>query len=169
MKITNKTKFRKIAKLLLLFPEITEQTKSQITRILPTDTFDYFGMTVKEFLQLQENKMPKKIERMLKNRRLTFFKYVEILNTFEAGTKQFSAFIEKTNIEQSQDEAMASVGLLDLTAEESILEFLRGYFNLQKYEQAHEYTLYEFMIAKKNAYNRQLFEKNFANLQKNKP
>ena len=45
---------------LICFPEILEKAKAEITETVPLSVFDFFGMTVAEFLQLQEKTLPKK-------------------------------------------------------------------------------------------------------------
>ena len=165
MRITEKTKFSDISTILAVFPEMLTELKEKIKENLPLETFDYFSMTIREFLELQESKMPSKIEKMLKNKKLTVFEYVKIINTFESGSEQLTKIIEATTVEQTKDEKNASAGLLNLSPEESILDFLRDYFNLHNYEEAQNLTLYEFVIARKNYFNRITFEKNLQQIQ----
>ena len=68
MRITEKTKFSDISTILAVFPEMLTELKEKIKENLPLETFDYFSMTIREFLELQESKMPSKIEKMLKNK-----------------------------------------------------------------------------------------------------
>lgn len=165
MRITEKTKFSDISTLLSVFPEMLTELKEKMKENLPLDIFDYFSMTIKEFLELQESKMPSKIEKMLKNKKLTVFEYVKIINTFESGSEQLTKIIEATTVEQTKEEKSASEGLINLSPEESILDFLRDYFNLHNYEEAQNLTLYEFVIARKNYFNRITFEKNLQQIQ----
>jgi len=164
-RITDKTKFKKISNLLIIFPETLTQLKEKITDILPASEFDYFSMTIGEFLDLQENKLPEKLEKRLKSKKLTVFEYVKILNTLEKGSESLINLLELTTIEQSNDEIKASSDLLKLTSEEVILDFLKDYFNLHSYEEAQNLTLYEFIIARKNYFNKVTFEKNLSEIQ----
>lgn len=164
-RITEKTKFSDISTILAVFPEMLTELKEKIKENLPLETFDYFSMTIREFLELQESKMPSKIEKMLKNKKLTVFEYVKIINTFESGSEQLTKIIEATTVEQTKDEKNASTGLLNLSPEESILDFLKDYFNLHSYEEAQNLTLYEFVIARKHFFNKVTFEKNLSEIQ----
>ena len=62
---------------LICFPEILEKAKAEITETVPLSVFDFFGMTVAEFLQLQEKILPKKVTDFLGRRKATFFDYVK--------------------------------------------------------------------------------------------
>jgi hypothetical protein len=112
--------------------------------------------------------MPKKIETLLANKNTTLKTYIKILNTFESGAKSFEAIIERTSIEQSIEERIASTNLLSMTAEETMLSFVKEYFNLNNFEQAQNITIYEYIIAKKIHYNNVMFQKNMTEQQKNK-
>jgi hypothetical protein len=153
---------------LMVYPEIIEQSRKQVTSILDGSIFSFFEMTVAEFLQLQENKMPQKIDAILKNPKTSFKTYLQILNTFEKGTKAFENVLEKTTIEQSMDDRIASNGLLELTPEESMLNFVKDFFNLHNFEEAQKITIYEYIIAKKIHFNSMKFQKNMTELQKNR-
>ena len=122
-------------------------------------------MTVAEFLQLQESKLPKVIQKLLSKRKATFYDFIRVSNTFEVGTKNFEQLILDTTRTNS-DEKAAQAGLAAVTTEEAMLTFLRGYFNLQSLEAAQQLTLYEYCTARKLSFNDAKFQKNMINIQK---
>ncbi|CAB5225797.1 hypothetical protein UFOVP756_7 [uncultured Caudovirales phage] len=161
------SKLKDIQGKLMVYPEIMAETRKQLTAILPLSTFDFFGMTVAEFLQLQESKMPSVIDAMLKDERTTFKTYIQILNTFEQGAKRFEDLLKLTEIKPSMHEMMCQSGLIDLTPEEAMLNFVKEFFNLHNFEEAQKISLYEYCTAKKIAYNSARFQKNKSELQMN--
>lgn len=166
IKFDGKTKYRKMQRYLIVFPEILDKAKEQIKETVPRGTFDFFGMTVSEFLQLQEKILPKKIDNLLRKRRTTFFDYVKISNTFEQGMKAFEQIIIDTTIQETADEEAARSGLVEVTTEESMLTFICDYFKLSSMEQAQKLTLYEYITARKITFNNAKYQKNMANIQK---
>lgn len=164
----SQTPLRKMQPKLLVFPEIISKAKKKITDVIRHEIFDYFGMTVAEFLRLQENILPEKVDKFLKRRKTTFFDYIRVLNAFEKGAKAFEQLMKDTTLQYDPDEEMARVGLLDLTTEEAMLTFLKDYFGLQSLEKAQELTIYEYITARKIAFNKAKFQKNSLKIQKTK-
>lgn len=160
------TPLRKMQSKIISFPEIVPKARKKVTGIIGREVFDFFGMTVAEFLQLQENILPLKVQKFLSKRKTTFFDYLKILNTFEIGAKNFEQILKDTTVKPEADEEAASVGLIDITTEEAMLTFLRDYFGLQSLEKAQELTLYEYITARKVSFNNAKFQKNLINIQK---
>ena len=160
------TKLKAMQTKLICFPEILEKAKAEITDTVPQSVFDFFGMTVAEFLQLQEKTLPKKVTDFLGRRKATFFDYVKITNTFEQGMKAFERIVEDTTIELTADEQAAQNGLITLTTEEAMLTFLKDYYNLHNLTDAQSITLYEYCTARKTAFNNAKYQKNMINIQK---
>ena len=161
-----RTKLRKMQRKLLLFPDLLDKSKEKITDIVPRETFDFFSMTVAEFLRLQENELPKTVNKLLKKRSFTFYEYIKILNTFEQGAKSFQQILEDTTIEQTSEERAANAGLIDISPEESMLTFLIDFYKLKSMEEAQKVSLYEYITARKISYNNAKFQKNMINIQK---
>jgi len=166
VKFDRKTKYREMQRYLIVFPEVLEKAKEQIKDIVSRGTFDFFGMTVEEFLQLQEKILPKKIDNLLKKRRATFFDYVKISNTFESGMMAFEQILIDTTIQETADEEAARAGLVEVTTEEAMLTFICEYFKLSSMEQAQKLTLYEYITARKITFNNVKYQKNLSNIQK---
>ena len=162
------TPLRKMQPKMLIFPEIVPEAKKKITEVINPVIFDYFGMTVSEFLQLQENILPAKVEKFIKRRKTTFFDYIKILNSFDHGILALEKIVKDTTIQSSFDEESAKVGLIDLTTEEAMLSFLQSHYQLQSLEAAQKLTLYEYITARKVAFNQAKFQKNLINIQKSR-
>lgn len=162
----SKTRLRAMQTKLICFPEILEKAKAEITDTVPLSVFDFFGMTVAEFLQLQEKTLPKKVTKFLSRRKATFFDYVKITNTFEQGMKAFERIVEDTIIPLSAEEEAAQNGLASITTEEAMLTFLRDYFGLHNLSDAQTISLYEYCTARKVAFNSAKFQKNLIQIQK---
>ena len=160
------TKLKAMQSKLICFPEILEKAKEQIKDTVPLSVFDFFGMTVAEFLQLQEKTLPKKVTDFLGRRKATFFDYVKITNTFEQGMKAFERIVEDTIIPLSAEEEAAQNGLATITTEEAMLTFLRDYFGLHNLSDAQGISLYEYCTARKIAFNSAKFQKNLIQIQK---
>lgn len=91
--------------------------------------------------------------------------YIEGLATF---TAEFVKMLQRLTLERTGDEIAASSNLVQMTFAESTLVFLRAYFGLPNFKAAAELTLNDWLIAKHDAYNTQLFQRNFNELQKRK-
>lgn len=154
--------------MLAVYPNLLDSLREKITDELSLQEFDYFGMTISDFLRLTEKQFPAKIQKMLKSRFLTVEKYIKILNTFENGNKRFEQSVEETTIEKTAIEKEAENGLLPLSVEESMLNFMVESFHLQSWEAAQKMTLYEFISARKKSYNNAMYQKRTAEIQKAK-
>ena len=161
-----KTSLRKMKPMIIIFPEIIEKAKEMITDIISRSIFDFFGMTIAEFLRLQEQILPDKVNRFLARRKTTFHDYIKIVNAFEHGAKSFEAIIEDTTIPAEPDEESARSGLLDITTEEAMLTSMKDFFGLTSLEKAQSLTLYEYVTARKVMYNNAKFQKNLIAIQK---
>ena len=154
--------------MLTVWSGILDELREQIKDELPKSEFDYFGMTISDFLRLTEKQFPEKIQKRLKSRFLRVKEYIQILNTFDNGNKAFEQAVEETTIEKTAEEKDAENGLLPLSVEESMLNFMVETFNLQGWEAAQQMTLYEYISARKKNYNSVMYQKRIAEIQKAK-
>jgi hypothetical protein len=168
IKFDSTTKLRDMQPMMIAFPEFVQSAREKITEGIDPRVFDFFGMTVAEFLQLQENRVPDRVEKYLNRRKTTFYDYLKIQNTFEIGARSLEKILTDTIIPSDSKDEMARVGLIDLTTEEAMLTFLRDFFNLPGLEQAQGLTLYEYVTARKVTFNNAKFQKNLANMNKSK-
>lgn len=168
IRFDSRTRLRDMQPMMIAFPEFLAGAREKVTEGIDARVFDFFGMTVAEFLQLQENIVPERVQKHLNKRKATFYDYLKIQNTFDIGARSLEKILTDTIIPADSKDEMARVGLIDLTTEEAMLTFLRDYFNLQNLEQAQGLTLYEYVTARKVTFNNAKFQKNLANINKSK-
>ena len=166
LKIDLNAKFLDMQPSLVAYPEIALKCRSIIKENVPRGTFDFFCMTVSEFLQLQEGRLPVKVTELLGHKETTLKTYIQVLNTFESGFESMQSIIENTTIKASPEEVMSQSGLLEMTAEESMTNFLKDFFNLHNYEVAQKISLYEYVTARKVMFNSATFQQNYNELKK---
>ena len=166
IKFDSRTKFRKMQHYVLVFPEFVDEARQYVTEIIDQKRFDFFGMTIAEFLQLQENKLPERVDKLLKSRKLTFFDFLKIKNTFENGSKSMQRIIEDTTVPLTADEEAARAGLLEMTAEQSIILFLKDFYPNAELEDLQKKNLYEYITYRTKAFNDAKYQRNIINIQK---
>ena len=162
----SKTTLRKMQSKMIIFPEIIEKAKEQITDVINSSIFDFFGMSIYDFLRLQENIIPEKVSKYLSKRKTTFFDYIKIVNAFEQGSKTFEQMVSDTIIAADADEEAARSGLLNLTTEEAMLTALKEFYPYKTLEELQKVTLYEYVTSRRIAFNNSKFQKNLIAIQK---
>lgn len=90
------------------------------------------------------------------------------ISRLAAFTDEFSRMLERLTLPPTSDETSAGAGSVPMTFAESTLVFLRSYFNLPNFAAAGALTLQDWMIAKHDVYNTQLFQRRYNEIQKNK-
>lgn len=79
---------------------------------------------------------------------------------FKEYVETFTQALKQTTIKETANETKAAAGLLPMSLEESVLTFCRDYFNLPNFD-IDGLHVWEFMLAKKAAYNKVLFQRNY--------
>ena len=164
--IDKTTRLRKIQPKMIIFPEIIEKAKEQITDVINSSIFDFFGMSIYDFLRLQENVVPENVSKFLSKRKTTFFNYIRIINAFDQGSKTFEQMVSDTIIQADADEEAARSGLLNLTTEEAMLTALKEFYPYKTLEELQKVTLYEYVTSRRIAFNNAKFQKNLIAIQK---
>ena len=162
----SKTPLRKMQSKMIIFPEIIEKAKEQITDVINSSIFDFFGMSIYDFLRLQENVVPENVSKFLSKRKTTFFNYIRIINAFDQGSKTFEQMVSDTIIQADADEEAARSGLLNLTTEEAMLTALKEFYPYKTLEELQKVTLYEYVTSRRIAFNNSKFQKNLIAIQK---
>lgn len=88
------------------------------------------------------------------------------IKRFGDFVKTFTDTLKKMQVPQTEDERNASQGLLKVEWSEGILCFCQQWFGLKNYREAEQITMGEILIAKRAQYNRDLFNRNMARIQK---
>ena len=162
----SKTTLRKMQSKMIIFPEIIEKAKAEIKDVIPHSIFDFFGMSIYDFLRLQENVVPENVSKFLSKRKTTFFNYIRIINAFDQGSKTFEQMVSDTIIQADADEEAARSGLLNLTTEEAMLTALKEFYPYKTLEELQKVTLYEYVTSRRIAFNNAKFQKNLIAIQK---
>ena len=90
---------------------------------------------------------------------------------FEQVADFISEFAEKyKNLTPApnNDERLASRGCLEISFSENLLYFTRSYFGLHSFADCEKIKVAEILIAKKDVYNSTIFQRNFAEIEKQK-
>lgn len=88
------------------------------------------------------------------------------------GFKDFLELVAKVSkkydVPQTADEKRAAAGCLQLTPYESVIVFLQSFFGLHSFDEAEERSMLEYITARKAVYNKAVFEKRMAQIQRAK-
>lgn len=90
------------------------------------------------------------------------------ISGFKEFIEGFLKTLENLNIKETPEERQASTFCISSSFQESILIFTRNYFNLTSFEAVGEIKLGEYLIAKKDSYNKVMFEKSYNKIIMNK-
>lgn len=91
--------------------------------------------------------------------------FIDELTKFIEG---YFKTLESYSIPQTAEEKMASGKCVEVTGVEGLLIFCKNYFNLHNFTSAENITLAEILIAKKDAYNTAIFEREINKIQMRK-
>ena len=108
-------------------------------------------MTVKSMLEAVGGNVPSELKARYVD--ATVDEWCAMVNALRDGLQTFTAFLEKTTPPTTAYARKMSAGTMKGNIEEAVLWTLRESFGLQSLEQAHNLTVYEYMVARKSAYN----------------
>lgn len=108
-------------------------------------------LTVKSMLEAVGGKVPSELRERYKEATVT--EWCAMVNSLRDGLATLTGFLERTTPPLTAYAKKMSGGTLKGNIEEAVLWTLRESFGLQSLEQAHNLTVYEYMVAKKSAYN----------------
>ena len=87
---------------------------------------------------------------------------------FAVFVEEFTQACQRTMLEPTPDQRIASEGQIEMTPQEHMLVFVREYFNLPSFFAAGKRTLGEYLTARKDRYNQMLQQRKFEQLQRDK-
>lgn len=108
-------------------------------------------MTVKGMLEAVGGGVPSELRERHKDATVT--EWCAMVNALREGLQTFTEFLERTTPPLTAYAKKMSSGTIKGNIEEAVLWTLRESFGLQSLEQAHNLTVYEYMVARKSAYN----------------
>lgn len=130
-------------------PEGVDKLLAHVTECDESLVFE--TLTVKSLLEVAGGGFPSELS--VKADSCTVKEYARMLNSLRDGLSRFTAFLESTKPPTTAYAKKMSAGTMDGNIEEAILWTLRVSYGLQSLEQAHGLTVYEYMVARKSAYN----------------
>ena len=108
-------------------------------------------LTVKSMLESVGGKVPAELRERYKDATVT--EWCAMVNSLRDALQTFTEFLERTVPPVTAYSKKMSVGTMKGNIEEAVLWTLRESFGLQSLEQAHNLTVYEYMVARKSVYN----------------
>lgn len=108
-------------------------------------------LTVKSMLEAVGGKVPEELRERYKDATVT--EWCAMVNSLRDGLATLTDFLERTTPPLTAYAKKMSCGTMKGNIEEAVLWTLRESFGLQSLEQAHNLTVYEYMVARKSAYN----------------
>lgn len=130
-------------------PEAFERLLAKITK--KDAAVQLETLTVKSMLEAVGGKVPAELRERYKEATVT--EWCAMVNSLRDGLATLTDFLERTTPPLTAYAKKMSGGTLKGNIEEAVLWTLRESFGLQSLEQAHNLTVYEYMVARKSAYN----------------
>jgi hypothetical protein len=90
------------------------------------------------------------------------------LETFRDFVADFCKILERLVIPQTPEQKQASANCLSVEWQEGMLVFVRAYFGLKSFAEAENVTIGDYLLAKKDDYNANIFQRNMAKIQTQK-
>lgn len=90
------------------------------------------------------------------------------LEMFQSFVDDFSKILERLVIQQTPEQKQASANCLPVEWQEGMLVFVRSYFGLKSFGEAESVTIGDYLLAKKDDYNTNVFQRNMAKIQTQK-
>ena len=150
MRIDNNTKLKDMS-MFINFIDNADEIKAAALKVYG----DYSELTISEFIELSELRM--------EYEDITLYRYYWLLG-FKDFVDSFLKAVDNMTVPQSVDERNAAAKCLPVTLAESMLIFTREYFGLHSFEDAGKITLGEYLMARKDAYNTQVFQRSYDNI-----
>lgn len=90
------------------------------------------------------------------------------IQEFREMCEQVVAILKRLQVPESADSRRAAEQCIDTTSLEAAIVFARRYFGLRSFTEAEEVTMSDFIIAKKDEYNRSIYQYSITEIQRKK-
>lgn len=141
--------WRDVALFFTEYPAALDQLCTQIDGQL--DGFNFETLTVGAMLEACIGKIPQELTAKYGGGDVETF--ARALNSLRAGLETFVKFMERTTPPETVMQKRLQRGTLPANIEEAVLWTLKNTYTLHGLEDAQKLTVYEYMIARKEAYN----------------
>lgn len=144
--------WKEVALFFTEYPAALDQLCTQIDGTL--DGFNFETLTVGALLEACVGKIPQEITARYGGGDVETF--ARAINSLREGMELFLKFMERTTPPETIYQKKMSAGTLPANIEEAVLWTMKNTYTLHGLEDAQKLTVYEYMIARKEAYNEAL-------------
>lgn len=123
----------------------------------------YYSLTIREMFACMHGDFSLVGLEIGKEEELTAFAGVWITG-FKDWIEEFIKTLKGLQPPQTLENQQAAAKCIKVEFEESVLVFCREYFNLQSFDAVYDLSVSDFLIAKKDAYNKAIFERTLSQL-----
>lgn len=165
MRITSKTLYKDFAP---LEPYISEEEKKRLQDAVVSDKFGKNGMwdmKIGDFVKCCNGDVSPLVEDVNKSERVAD---IYVLRAFSSFVEEFIKVVENVTPKPTSDEIRAQKTCLKVSVAEGILLFVREYFGLHSFGEAESLPLSDYLIAKKDNYNKVMAQREYAKIQNEK-
>lgn len=162
MKVTDKTKLSELAAFL---PYLEQSSIKSIKDAAEAKFGSPWGVTIGQFFTYSEGDYSAIGVDFGRPLEVTVFQYYW-MESFKEMTMQLQRTIESLTVQPTPEAKEASVGCRKMSFQESVKVFCRAYFGLHSFAEVDALTLDDFLLAKKDAYNKDIFDKTLAEIHK---
>ena len=128
--------------------------------------FNFGALTVIDFVDLASNKIPDKLKCLFEGD-ITIRQRIEAENAVQEFLEWFQREMEACTLEPTMEEEEAARGLPQLDIKQNMLIFVKKHFG-KGYEYAQDLTMYEYILAKREAFIDAKFNRNIQKIQMRK-
>lgn len=140
---------------------IDKETEDKIIEASKEVYGDYYDLTIENLIDFTKEDTDAYDELM--NNNITVFR-VYWFKGLSEFLKTYLNLLKNFVVKESSEESIASKACYPVEFGESLLIFAREYFNLHSFKEAANINLADLLIAKKDAYNKSVFEKTYTAL-----
>lgn len=146
---------------------ITEDSRAELIAQAQGLFGEYWQTTIGNFFAMGKGDFESVGINVTMPQYMTVLQYYYI-EGFKDFCETFSTTMDNLKVKQSPEESRAAAACLPMSMEEGMLTFVRAYFGLPSFKAAEQVPLCDFLIAKKDKYNEQVFERTLQKIQTSK-
>lgn len=160
MLITEKTKISEIAPFI---PYFEQSSIEELKRAAEGKYGSPWALTLGEFFTISEGDYSCIGVDFAHPDQITAIQYYW-MKSFKDMANSLKAAIDRLTVPQTPNAKIASAGCRKMSFQESVKVFCREYFGLSSFKAVDDLTLDDFLLARKDSYNRAMFDKTMAEI-----